>query len=92
MYGKVEVGLRAGCLYGKVEVGLRAGCLSLAVEVGRYASYSDWVCRLCDCGEVEERYCLQSFVIALILSGKEYFTLPCVRVYLIKQPSLSLRL
>ena len=36
--------------------GLQAGCLPLAVEVGRYtgAPCSDRVCRLCNCGEVED--------------------------------------
>ena len=34
------------------------GCLPLAVEVGRYTGtpYSERVCRLCDCGEVEDQH------------------------------------
>ena len=42
----------------RVMAGLRAGCLPLAVEVGRYTGtpYSERVCRLCDCGEVEDQH------------------------------------
>ena len=42
----------------RVMAGLRAGCLPLAVEVGRYTGTpcSDRVCRLCNCGEVEDQH------------------------------------
>ena len=39
-------------------MGLRAGCLPLAVEVRKYTGtpYSERVCRLCDCEEVEDQH------------------------------------
>ena len=38
--------------------GLWFGCLPLAVEVGRYTGtpYRERVCRLCNCGEVEDQH------------------------------------
>ena len=41
----------------RVMVGLRTGCLPLAVETGRYTStpFGERLCRLCDCGEVEDQ-------------------------------------
>ena len=41
---------------GKEVDGFWAGCLLMAVEVGRYIgiSYGKRVCRLCECGEVED--------------------------------------
>ena len=36
--------------------GLQFGCLPLAVEVGRYTPYRERVCRLCNCGEVEDQH------------------------------------
>ena len=42
----------------RVMAGLRFGCLPLAVEVGRYTGtpYRERVCRLCNCGEVEDQH------------------------------------
>ncbi len=42
----------------RVMAGLRVGCLPLAVEVGRYTGtpYRERVCRLCNCGEVEDQH------------------------------------
>ena len=41
----------------RVLVGLQTGCLLLAVKTGRYVGvpFCQWMCRVCDCGEVEDQ-------------------------------------
>ena len=53
--------------------GLRFGCLPLAVEVGRYTGtpYRERVCRLCNCGEVEDQH--HFLITLLVLFDKTYF-------------------
>ena len=60
----------------RVMAGLRVGCLPLAVEVGRYTGtpYSERVCRLCDCGDVEDQHHFLIICHTLSSSRQNLFT------------------